>query len=583
MLLLVNYRPEYSHPWGNESFYTELRLNPLPPETAGELLDTLLGSDPSLTTLKQLLATRTAGNPLFVEEGVRALVETSALDGERGAYRLTRAVETVEVPPTVQAILASRIDGLPRRQKSLLQCAAVIGHEIPQTLLAAVSEDSEEECRRGLADLHVADFLYNSSTFPEAEYSFKHALTHEVAYASLLRDRRRELHGRTVDAIRGLYGERGGGHTERLAFHAVQAERWPEAVRYLRQAAERAAMRSAHRQAVVLLDEARTALGHLENASETSAQAIDVCLALRHSLLPLGEFQRTIGHLQEARALAERLGDPTRLAWVSAYLSVTSTNTGNAGNGVSHAMRAIEVAEREDDPILLIAGNYYLGLALMCLGAYTRAANILTRNISLTPRWRRDAFAEPGQPSVYNRAWLTFALAELGQFDAAQRRARETARIAQEGALDDRFTLCHGHFAVGVACLMQGVLAEATTELEQCATICRDAAFPMLLTYLAPFLGSAWTAAGRADEAIGLLGPIVRQAPSSGLLGHQPFRELALGEAYLAAGRSHDAAEVAAHAVNLARTQGERGSEAWALRLWARFTSRVKPRSGWPL
>ena len=191
LLLLVNYRPEYQHGWGSKTYYTQLRLDPLPPASADDVLQALLGDDPSLAPLTQLLITRTEGNPFFLEESVRTLVETGVLVGEPGAYRLAQALPTIQVPATVQAVLAARIDRLPPEEKRLLQTAAVIGTEVPLALLQAIAELPEEALHRGLAHLQAAEFLYETRLFPEHDYTFKHALTHEVAYGSLLQERRR--------------------------------------------------------------------------------------------------------------------------------------------------------------------------------------------------------------------------------------------------------------------------------------------------------------------------------------------------------------------------------------------------------
>src|SRR5205823_1410048 len=212
ILLLVNYRPEYEHTWHRKTYYRELRLDPLPPESAEELLGALLGDDGSLVALKQLLIQRTEGNPFFLEESVRTLVETGVLVGERGAYRLAKPIESTQVPATVQAVLAARIDRLAPEDKRLLQATAVVGKDVPYPLLQAIAELPEGALRQGLAGLQAAEFLYETSLFPDLEYTFKHALTHEVAYSSLLQERRRELHARIVDAIETL-------HADRLAEH----------------------------------------------------------------------------------------------------------------------------------------------------------------------------------------------------------------------------------------------------------------------------------------------------------------------------------------------------------------------------
>ena len=255
ILLLVNYRPEYQHGWGSKTYYTQLRLDPLPPASADELLHALLGDDPSLEPLKPLLIARTEGNPFFLEESVRTLVETGVLVGEPGAYRLAQALPTIQVPATVQAVLAARIDRLPPEEKRLLQTAAVIGKDVPLPLLQAIAEMPEDGAARGLAHLQAAEFLYETRLFPEREYTFKHALTHEVAYGSLLQERRRALHARIVEALEALAGDRVAEQVERLAHHALRGEVWDKALAYCHQAGAKAA-HSAYREAVTYFEQA---------------------------------------------------------------------------------------------------------------------------------------------------------------------------------------------------------------------------------------------------------------------------------------------------------------------------------------
>ena len=285
LLLLVNYRPEYQHGWGSKTYYTQLRLDPLPPVSAEAFLQALLGADPSLVPLKQLLIARTQGNPFFLEESVRTLVETGVLVGERGASRLAQPVESLQMPATVQAILAARIDRLLPEDKRLLQTAAVIGTEVPWPLLHAIADAPEEALHRGLGQLQAAEFLYETSLFPEHAYTFKHALTHEVAYNSLLQERRRALHTRIVETIAGLSADRLAEQVERLAHHALRGEVWAKALAYCRQAGAKAATRSAYREAVAYFEQALTAIGHLPEHRETLEQAIDLRLDIRSALI----------------------------------------------------------------------------------------------------------------------------------------------------------------------------------------------------------------------------------------------------------------------------------------------------------
>src|SRR5262245_56641882 len=207
VVLVVDYRPEYSHSWGDKSYYTQIRVDPLQPTSAEELLQYLLGSNKDLAPLKELLMHRTEGNPFFAEESVRSLVETGVLMGEKGAYRPGLRINEIRIPNTIQNVLADRLDRLPREEKRLLQTAAVIGVIVPFSLLQAVAGIEDEDLRRHLAHLQTAEFLYETNLFPELEYSFKHAITSEVAYGELIRARRVTLHSQILKAMEERAGD----------------------------------------------------------------------------------------------------------------------------------------------------------------------------------------------------------------------------------------------------------------------------------------------------------------------------------------------------------------------------------------
>ena len=324
LLLLVNYRPEYEHGWGSKTYYTQLRLDPLPPTSAEAFLEALLGFNASLALLKQLLITHTGGNPFFLEETARTLVETGVLVGTPGEYRLMQSLPSIQVPATVQAVLAARIDRLPPDVKHLLQVAAVSGMEVPFPLLYAIAGMPEEMLHRGLAQLQAAEFLYETRLFPEREYTFKHALTHEVAYGSLLQEQRRVLHAQIVETLEATSPDRVAEQVERLAQHALRGEVWDKALAYFRQAGERAMARSAHHEAVGYFDQALHALAHLPAQRETHEQAVDLRLALRSALLPALDSERILACLCEAEALAVTLDDHRRLGQSQAFSPSTS-------------------------------------------------------------------------------------------------------------------------------------------------------------------------------------------------------------------------------------------------------------------
>src|SRR5262249_11845566 len=433
LLLLVNYRPEYQHSWGSKTYYTQLRLDPLPPVSAEEFLQALLGDDPSLEPLTQLLITRTEGNPFFLEESVRTLVETGVLVGEPGAYRLAHALPTVQVPATVQAVLAARIDRLPPEEKALLQTAAVQGTEVPCALLQAIATVPDEALHRGLAHLQAAEFLYEARLFPEREYTFAHALTHEVAYGSLLQERRRTLHARIVAALEALAGDRLAEHVERLASHALRGEVWDKALVYGRQAGDKAMARSAYGEAVGYFEQALRALAHLPDQRTTHEQAIDLRLALRSALRPVGDMQRYLAILREAEALAEALDDPRRLGQVAIFQATHFNLIGAHDQASAAASRALAVAQTGGDVVQQALAHWYLGFSYNAQGDYRRAIDCLGQTVAALDGARRyEHFGLPNLPAVIARARLAWCHAELGTFEAGRTLGDEGLRIAEE-------------------------------------------------------------------------------------------------------------------------------------------------------
>jgi class 3 adenylate cyclase len=319
LLVLVNYRPEYRHTWTGKTYYSQSRLDALPPESTAELLVALLGEDPGLAPLKQLLVKR--GNPFFIEESVRTLVETKGLAGERGRYRLVQPISSILIPSTVQTMLAARIDRLPPEEKQLLQVAAVVGKDVPFALLREIAEGPEESLRVRLGHLQTAEFLYETTLFPDLEYSFTHALTHEVAYGGLLQEHRRALHARIVEVIERIHSDRLSEQLERLAHHALRGDLGEKAVDYLRQTGLKAAGRSALHDARIWFDQALDILTGLPETQSTLEKACDIRLELRAVLLPLDELHKMLERLREAESIAGRLNDERRQGEVWAALA----------------------------------------------------------------------------------------------------------------------------------------------------------------------------------------------------------------------------------------------------------------------
>ncbi len=576
ILLLVNYRPEYRHGWGGKTYYRQLRLDPLAPGRAEELLEALLGGDAGLAPLKRLLIARTEGNPFFLEESVRSLVDDGVLAGERGAYRPATAFEHVQMPATVRAILAARIDRLTADDKDLLQTAAVVGTDVPVAVLAAVAGGPADALPAGLARLQTAEFLYEARLFPDAGYTFKHALTHEVAYGSLLQERRRALHARIVEAIEGLYSERLAEHVERLAHHALRGETWEKAAAFFHQAGRKAAERSAYREATSCFEQALDALRHLPQKPEWQARAIDLNLDASRALMILGERAKSVDHARQAEALAESLGDERRLGRALVALAVRAWTWGDSDRALELGQRALAIAVRLSDVALQASVNYLLGRNAQASGDYRQGAEILSRMAEILRGDRRDELlvGATGLVSVDSRARLAWCLAELGQFAEAMARAEEALRIARE--VNHSGSLVYAYRSLGFVSLRRGDISQAIPPLERAVELCRVAQIRSLFDVTAAHLGYAYALSGRLPEGVILMEEALADPEAAGTTCH-PLLLAYLGEAHLRAGRRDDAVAVARRALDLAYRQKERGNEAWVLRLLGDIAAHAEP------
>ena len=564
VLLLVNYRPEYRHLWGSRTYYTQLRLDPLPPETADQLLSDLLGPDASLDPLKRALIVRTEGNPFFLEESVRAVVETGCLLGERGAYRLARPLPTIEVPATVQAVLAARIDRLPPRDKAILQMASVVGKDVPFALLEAIAGHADDdELHAAIARLQAGEFLYETGIFPDLEYTFKHALTHDVTYGSLLQNRRRTLHGQIMDAIERLYPDRLPEHVERLAHHAFRGEAWGKAVTYFRQAGVKAIAASLHREAVHWFEQAIGALERLPQTDDARALAVDLHLDIRSALLPLGEFARMLERLHAGERLAAALGDRRRLGRICAYLTDYFRQVGDYEQALEAGRRGLAAAEVEGDLGILLATNIYLGHVYYDTGRYGRATAHLQKNVTtLGPEMLHERFGLPYLVSVHSRTWLAASLVELGLFNEAIEHGKEALRIAE--GFNHASSLVSAHMGLGRAHLRRGDLERAVPVLERGVELARLWKMRLVLPFLADSLGLAYALAGRTAESLPLLQEALDLHVTMRGTATQSARLVSLAQGHLLAGNAAEAVSLASRALELAERHGERGYLAYA-------------------
>jgi tetratricopeptide (TPR) repeat protein len=569
LLLLVNHRPDCEVRWGNKTYYSQARIDPLPAPSAQELLAALLGSTPELDPIKRALIEATEGNPLFLEESVRSLIESGVLTGGPGYWRPVGSLPAGFVPPTIEALVAARIDRLKPEFKDILQCAAVIGNDVPQSLLEAVAGIRKYDLERGVRELQVAEFLYEKMLFPETEYTFKHSMTREVAYASLLRERRMALHARAAHALVALAATRLDEQIERVAQHAEQGGLWDMAVEYLERAGVKAFALYANVEAAALFERALKALRHLPESRATLEQAVDLRFELRNALTGLGEIEQILHSLEEIEPILAGLGDKLRSARYSAFRCNHHFLAGEQRRAIEFGETGLHLARECEDRAIEGELLYRLGQSYHALGEYRQAIVLLEKSLEFTAeKCEHSRFDLTVIPAVVSRTWLVKALTECGDLSAGMSHAKQALEIAEKA--EHPLSQVLGWLAIGHLLLRKGEDDGAIGAMERGMALCDRWCLRVWRLRLVSSLGVAYARSGRADEGLQLAEEALLGAERMRLIVDHAMLLVRLGQVSLLGGRIEDALRHGRRALDLALAHEAKGDEAWARFLIAR-------------
>src|SRR5215211_2534528 len=553
-LLLVNFRPEYHAGWMQKSYYQQLPLPPLGARAIEELLDELLGPDPSLDGLSQLIAERTGGNPFFIEEVVKNLLDKGSLSGEKGAYRLARSVDDVTIPPTVHAVLAARIDRLPERDKAVLQSAAVIGKQFPQPVLRHATRLSGIELEDALRALAAAEFIYEESPYPEPEYAFMHPLTREVAHRSQLAEQRARVHRRVAEAIAELYPHKLDEQAALLAHHSEAAGELLAAAEWSARAAGWAglsdpAAAAAHwRKVRTLID-----TGLPENAETMTLGLTARIWTLRLAWRLGGTEDEAAAIFAEGKALAERAEDVRSLAMLTVAYAAVRGLTGHVEDWAELGAEALRLAERTGDRALQVAVRPPPTYALFMLGRLREALATIERGLELAagdPRLGADTlFVSPYAWSIMTKSFL---LAYLGRLKDAANGLDSAMQLARDQG--DVEVLGYAHANRAWLARQTGEVESALGHARQAVDIAERMGNAYARTQAYSCLALAHVSHEEWDEAVeaGEQSLAISRERRTGLQ-FLPWTMATLGEAYLARGDGSRARTTAEDAVALAR------------------------------
>jgi class 3 adenylate cyclase/tetratricopeptide (TPR) repeat protein len=565
LLVTLTCRPDYNPRKGSKECFTAVLLDPLESNAADELVRALLGNDETTEELRALIIERTGGTPLFIEEIIRTLVENGALRLRGSGYELTREIHEIEIPETVQSVIAARIDSLRSKPKNLLQIASVIGPEIAPMLLREVADIDPDELHNLLLELQNAQFLSNNDA-ASSQLKFRHALVHEVAYGNLITAKRQVLHARVLRAMESQYRENSQDVVESLAHHALHAALWQEAVTYLCRAGDKALELSAYREGGAFLESALQALTHLPKDHEHIRRGIDVRLKLRAVFGATADYGRVEHHLTEAETLAISIDDRPRLAAINVALAFVLNWRGELDVSIQRGLRAKGIARDIGDHAVDVGATFYVAQAYMWRGDFRQSVAVLEENLDwIDGPLRHLRIGTTGTASVLWQGMLGASHARLGDFEAAIAAARKACLIADE--VQRPYDIALAYWWAGFIWSHKGHVPQALQALEHGFEVCRASQINYLVPILSTSLGYTYVLAGRVAEGIALLTKALGFSRASKFTYGEAWSSAYLGFARLLANDHEGMLDHARGVLELARARKYRAIEADALRL----------------
>ena len=572
VLLLIAVRPEFNSSWVGQPHVTVLPLSRLGrSDSAGIIGGVTRGKVLPDAVVEQILA-RTDGIPLFIEELTRSLLEHELLRETSDSYVLEGPLPPLATPTTLQASLAARLDLL-GAVKDVASIGAAIGREFSYELIASVSALAPADLDAALERLTASGLVSRRGPLPQASYAFKHALVQEAAYITMLKSRRRQLHADIARVMVERFPVLAAGQPEIVAHHFTEAELAREATGYWIEAGRLAHGRWANREAASFFEQALRVLETLPETRATMAQAIDLRLDLKTSLLPLGQFGRILSYLREAEVLAKRLEDPRRLCQVSVHMCQTLGLSGSPKDAVKFGQRAQLLADSLGDLSLRVAASLFLGTACFSTLYYREAeSHFLDVLALLKDDLNLQQFSLAAFPAVSARSFLTRIYADQGKFERGIAHGEEGIRLAE--AVDHPYSLSIVCWCLADLLATRGELDRAVVLLERGLKVAREWKLPFLVAGNSGSLGYVYSRLGRTAEGLPLLEQALNVFEKMDHRFAQALFLAPLGEACMLAGRHADAVNFAGKALAMARENGQRSGEAAALHVLGETSDR---------
>ena len=529
LLVLLTWRTEDTPGWLARLDVRRIWLRSLDVAAANALLDDLLGRAPELDALKANILRHTGQIPLFIEEVARQLINRGVLGAGAGGLAARTQWDALEIPPTVQGVIASRIDRLPKEDKALLQLASVVGPRISPPLLTEVTGMPAAQLQSRLWSLEILDFLVESKWLAAPEYEFAHDLIREVAYDSVLRQQREELHRRVLTALEGQSRGQEEDLAEALCHHAVKAQDWVKAASYGQMAARKALARSAFRDATGYFQSAIDAVDRLEASAEREQRAIDLRIEARLALAPLGSIEQWFGLCRDAEARSEKIGDEQRRLASLVAKAVALNFYGAPVEAVTAGEKAVALARSLADTAWHGYAEYVLGQAYFISGRFRDAELHLDQAIVRLAK--APGNVPPGTTGtsllVLCHMLKAILYASTGDYDDSEQCSRQAGDLAETSGRP--YDIIAADYGRGLVQMSHGDLEDAEKALDEAALLSRENEVRLFLPLVLCALGNLYLQRGQASKAKEIL--VEAKSEAEGL-GHST--SVVLASAYLA-------------------------------------------------
>jgi tetratricopeptide (TPR) repeat protein len=564
ILLILLYRSEYTHRWASRSYYSNVRVDQLSLQTSAELVQSILKEGEIVPEIRELILNKAAGNPLFMEELTHKLLENGTIQREGDHYLLNKKPSDIQVPDTVQGIIAARMDRLEESLKRIMQVASVIGREFAFRILQAITE-MKEELKSHLLNLQGLEFIYEKKLFPELEYIFKHALTQEVAYNSLLLKTRKEIHEKIGRAIEQIYAERLEEFYEMLAYHYSKSNNLEQAYQYLKLSGKKAMGGYSPTEAFRFYRDAISILKKMGETDKNKKEQIEVILSMAHSMRLLAYPEDSFKILQEGETLCRDVKDKKSLAVLYSHLGSFYSAKGDAVLGMKYQQDAFEEAERLQDTQITARIGAMLTFSMDVAGEYRKVVHITPRILASLEKTQGqgELFGMPVDLRSYLYANYGHGLGYVGEFGKGEEACNKALSLAQEA--DNVYSIAIAEFLYGCLFSPKGDGENSAKHMQTSIGYLEKLKAVFLLPLAWCLIGEGYRLMGDPGKALGFEEKGLSMKMYIGAPGWLSLHFWALSLVHFDLGNLNEARVHAERSLNLAQTNHEKyfEGESW--------------------